>query len=254
MGIGYSANEVQVDWLGKDPYPNLVDLMVDQGYIKSRAYSLWLNDLDAQTGEILFGGIDTAKFKGKLHTIPIDIRKGRSDPSEFMITLTGLGLTNDASQTLNLTDKSFGIPVLLDSGTTYTYVPSDLYLSISKQLGVQFVSGTSVVPCSIKDYNGTVDFDFSGFEIHVPFNELVVDAFDLYGQPVHFDDGQELCFFGIFPEDSSDNTYVLGDTFLRSAYVVYDLDNAEISLANIHFNTTGRFVHSSEHCHSLLSF
>lgn len=45
MGIGYNTNEVQVDWLGKEPYPNLVDLMVEQGHIQSRAYSLWLNDL-----------------------------------------------------------------------------------------------------------------------------------------------------------------------------------------------------------------
>lgn len=45
MGIGFSLNEVQVQRLGKDPYRNLVDVMVDQGLIKSRAYSLWLNDL-----------------------------------------------------------------------------------------------------------------------------------------------------------------------------------------------------------------
>lgn len=45
MGIGFDLNEVQVQRLAKDPYRNLVDLMVDQKLIKSRAYSLWLNDL-----------------------------------------------------------------------------------------------------------------------------------------------------------------------------------------------------------------
>jgi len=45
MGIGFSLNEVQVQRLGKEPYRNLVDLMVDQKLIRSRAYSLWLNDL-----------------------------------------------------------------------------------------------------------------------------------------------------------------------------------------------------------------
>jgi hypothetical protein len=45
MGIGFDLNEVKVQRLGEDPYRNLVDIMVDQKLIKSRAYSLWLNDL-----------------------------------------------------------------------------------------------------------------------------------------------------------------------------------------------------------------
>jgi len=45
MGIGFEQNEVQVQRLGKDPYPGLTNLMVQQGLIKSQAYSLWLNDI-----------------------------------------------------------------------------------------------------------------------------------------------------------------------------------------------------------------
>lgn len=45
MGIGMAANEVQVQRLGKAPYKTLVELMVEQGIIKSKAYSLYLNDL-----------------------------------------------------------------------------------------------------------------------------------------------------------------------------------------------------------------
>lgn len=35
---------------------------------------------------------------------------------------------------------------------------------------------------------------------------------------------------------------MLGDTFLRSAYVVYDLENNQISLAATNFNATGTNV------------
>jgi hypothetical protein len=38
--------------------------------------------------------------------------------------------------------------------------------------------------------------------------------------------------------DAGDSTAVLGDTFLRSAYVVYDIANNEISLAQTDFNAT----------------
>lgn len=41
--------------------------------------------------------------------------------------------------------------------------------------------------------------------------------------------------FGILPSSS---IYILGDTFLRSAYVVYDLARNEISLAQTVFNST----------------
>jgi hypothetical protein len=37
---------------------------------------------------------------------------------------------------------------------------------------------------------------------------------------------------------AGDSTSVLGDTFLRSAYVVYDLSNNQISLAQTDFNST----------------
>jgi Eukaryotic aspartyl protease len=38
--------------------------------------------------------------------------------------------------------------------------------------------------------------------------------------------------------DAGDSTAVLGDTFLRSAYVVYDIGTNQISLAQTDFNAT----------------
>ena len=46
--------------------------------------------------------------------------------------------------------------------------------------------------------------------------------------------------FGIAP--SQGTTSVLGDTFLRSAYVVYDLANNEISLAQTNFDSKSSHV------------
>lgn len=47
---------------------NVPDAMYQQGYSKSRSYSLYLDDSDGKSGSILFGGIDTAKFTGGLTT------------------------------------------------------------------------------------------------------------------------------------------------------------------------------------------
>ncbi|KAA8570034.1 hypothetical protein EYC84_002371 [Monilinia fructicola] len=48
----------------------------------------------------------------------------------------------------------------------------------------------------------------------------------------------EACAFGIF--NGSDGYYVLGDTFLRSAYVVYDLDNNQVGLAQANFEASNK--------------
>jgi hypothetical protein len=44
MGIGFDTDESIASGGGK-PYPNIIDVMVQQNIIKTRAYSLWLDDL-----------------------------------------------------------------------------------------------------------------------------------------------------------------------------------------------------------------
>ena len=71
---------------------------------------------------------------------------------------------------------------------------------------------------------------------------------ELVSNPENADDGQgdtygpvdSLCLFGITSISSA--TAVLGDTFLRSAYVVFDLDNNEISLAQTNFDSTSTSI------------
>lgn len=57
------------------------------------------------------------------------------------------------------------------------------------------------------------------------------------GKPATYNNGQSVCQFGIEP--AGDDPILFGDTFLRSAYVVYDLANNQISLAQTNFNATG---------------
>lgn len=226
MGIGFNRNEVQVQRLRKNPYRNLIDLMADENIIRSRAYSLWLNDLgryatgianmkcplistEASTGEILFGGVDTAKFSGNLTTLPIDKRSGENEAREFMITLTSVSLTDESGKSLTVTEPDFAIAVLLDTGSSYTYLPTDLAEQLANQVGAQLNEqiGVPIVPCDVRDYNGTINYGFSGATINVPLNELAVDAYQDDGSPATFSDGTLLCYFGIL--DSGSETSVL---------------------------------------------
>ena len=236
LGIGYQINEVQVNRAGGPAYPNLPVALLNAGLINSNAYSLWLNDLDASTGTILFGGVNTAKYQGDLATIPILREYG--DYYELTIALTGLS----AGGTNYDDSSSLPAPALLDSGSTLAYLPNDLAEDIYNQVNAVYDSsaGVAYVPCSITG-TGSIDFTFSGQTISVPYDELLLSAgTDQSGRPLTFRNGEEACLFGIAPAQGS--TPVLGDTFLRSAYVVYDLENNEISLAQTVFNSTANDV------------
>ncbi|KAF2205412.1 acid protease [Delitschia confertaspora ATCC 74209] len=225
LGIGYMINEVQVNRAGGKAYPNLPQMLVNNGLINTNAYSLWLNDLDASTGSILFGGVDSEKYIGSLSTLPIIPIQG-SIYAEFVIALTGLGMNGQNGSLFN----NDVIPVLLDSGSSLMYLPDRIVENLYNEFDAQYDSsqGAAFIDCAKANENTNLDFNFSGVTISVPMNELVIVAGTQRGQPI--------CILGIGPAGSS--TCVLGDTFLRSAYVVYNLDSNQIGLAQTNFNAT----------------
>ncbi|KAK4175965.1 aspartic peptidase domain-containing protein [Triangularia setosa] len=231
LGIGYPVNEVQVGRAEMKPYNNFPAQMVAEGLIQTNAYSLWLNDLDANTGSILFGGVDTEKFIPPLYSLPVESEAGVY--AEFMITLTKLALGS-----AQISDD-LALAVLLDTGSSLTYLPDSMVQDIFNLVNAQYDpnSNAAYVPCSLANDNSTLlSFTFTSPTINVEMNELVLDLVTSSGKRPVFSDGTEACLFGIAP--AGEGTNVLGDTFLRSAYVVYDLENNEISLAATRFNST----------------
>lgn len=53
------------------PYPLIIDSLATQGFTNSRAFSMDLRPVDDEQGSVIFGGIDTKKFTGPLHKLPI---------------------------------------------------------------------------------------------------------------------------------------------------------------------------------------
>ena len=226
LGVGYQINEALIGTTGKT-YTNVPQQLVDDGVISANAYSLYLNDLDASTGSILFGGVDTAKYNGDLLTVPIIQEQGAYQ--EFVVALSGLTANGES-----LVSESDALGVLLDSGSSLSYLPSSIADKLFDIFNARYSSdaGAAIVSCdlAIQNPNVNVEFSFSGANISVALDELVLlNGYSRRNQPI--------CILGI--SDAGDSTPVLGDTFLRSAYVVYDLENNEISLAQTNFNATG---------------
>jgi len=72
MGVGYDTNEATNDG-PNGVYPSIMDNLVADGVINRKAYSLYLNDLQANKGSIIFGGIDTTKYTGDLVALPLQV-------------------------------------------------------------------------------------------------------------------------------------------------------------------------------------
>lgn len=191
--------------------------MKTQGLIKSRAFSLDLRTVDSPDGALIFGGIDTGKYIGALQKLPIlPMEQTPRGADRYYVSMTGVGLTYpDGSVTRS---QEITVPVFLDSGGTLSRLPTPIYQAFAASFeGAEFDSQTGFyfLPCDVADLKGSVDFYFGTKVIRVPFNDFIWHV-------------QGYCVLGVLPDDDEP---VLGDTFLRAAYVVFDQDNRNLHIA-----------------------
>ncbi|KAG7422163.1 Elongation factor G [Fusarium oxysporum f. sp. rapae] len=251
IGVGYAKNEASGSTTDVI-YPNLPVAMYQAGYINTIAYSVWLNDLDAKAGSILFGGVDTAKYVGDMHRI--DIQKLDGHYYHFVVALTSLVATSSSGSDV-LTSDSFPIQAVLDSGTTLSYLPQDLAHEIWEEVGAVWSPyyGVAVLPCACGRNQGNFTFGFAGPDgpsISVGMDELVLSMTSDAANMPAFESGpykgENICTFGI--QNDTNDLYLLGNTFLRSAYVVYDLPSFTISAAAPAWESRRAFSQTKRSC------
>ena len=236
LGVGNVLLESEANILS-ETVPTIYDQLVSEGYINRAAFSLYLDDLDANTGSILFGAIDTTKFSGDLVSLPIQQIEGQY--LRYTVTLTSISIQDD-SGTRPLTDSNFEVLALLDSGTSNQQLPDNVMTEIVQGLGAVESDGQPLVPCSYQNAKASLVYQFGGAngpKISVPFSELVQSP-PGGGQ---FSNGESECIFLVMGGATVDGTaeeVILGDSFLRSAYVVYDVANNEIAIAQAALNAT----------------
>ena len=236
MGLAYSAGESTGNEQNATTYPDIMDQLKAQGVLQRKAYSLWLNDPNSNSGSVIFGGIDTTKYEDSLIGLPVQASLYTLGQYAAMaVTLTSVSYSDNSDSTL-LTNGSTSLTAILDSGTTISYLPADIFEKIVNRFGVLDVDNNTVVPCRWAESTATISYGFGGVGgpvIHIPVSSLILNQ-TIPGE--RFADPSGACQFGIGPAEYG--LTILGDTFLRYAYVVYDLDNNEIAMAPAKFNVT----------------
>lgn len=214
--------------------PTIVQQLKTNGYIQRNAFSLWLNDATADSGSILFGAIDTTKYSGDLISLPMQSSQYNGNVSDLTVTLSSVSITTGSGTTL-LSSSDLAVPALLDSGTPNTELPAYIADAIIAGLGgVETELGTTV-PCRMINADANLTYGFGGEggpKITLPLSQLMIDA------GFQFEDGSEACTLGIDAVETAEGgDILLGDTFLRSAYVVYDLENLQIAMAQAKYGS-----------------
>lgn len=231
LGIGATANEASLaSAYGSWSYPNLPMRLKMANLTTSTAYSLWLNSQTSLKGNVLFGGYDKAKLGSELFTVPIKPTH-RKFVTEFAVSLNSV--TTEKGKTYGTSTV-----VILDSGTTMTYLPREMVSPImsaipSAQYSQQ--AGMYLLKCSQVPKKGSVEFNFDSGSISVPYKDLVSPLRQVDGSVVNFAAGGEACVVMVDFSDKS-TPPILGGSFLRSAYIVYDIDNNKVSMSNALFD------------------
>ena len=163
--------------------------------------------------------MDTKKFSGKLAKLPLLPPQPPESVHRYWLDLDSIAITQGGKSRAY---PDSGTPLVLDSGSSLSYLPTRIVKSMASDLGGRLHPeiGLYLVPCSQVSKTNSFDFAFSGNKFSVPFSEFIWKV-----------DGDH-CVLGAAPVDpSSGVTALLGDTFMRSAYVVFDQTSEALFMA-----------------------
>jgi hypothetical protein len=214
-------------------FPSFIDILSSQGLIKKKLFSLYLNHPSTLTGSVLFGGVDYAKVDGSLTTVPMLDAK---DLSGYQVLLSGIDLV--------IGDKSYGMskasyPALIYTTGPLSTLPESVYQNLGMSLnGTLNTESLYFIDCPADDDSTKVTFDFSGAKIEVPLGDLVIP-----------NEEGDRCLLGVFPSPQ----VILGQNILRSAYVVFDIENSEVSLGQVKYSDDTKISTISESIPSAIS-
>ena len=234
MGLALIGNftygQLGLAWPGSSgstntSYKTVMQQLYNQGRIKSQTYSMYLSADNAGESGVLFGGVDTSKFSGRLGQLKAMPRTGKQYIGAPIVTLTDLSV--NGVKFISGEEQRY----VLSTETMVITVPSATFYRIADALKAKpnetDKDGLWILPCLDEKTDTFANFTFeSSTMISIPLDGLAWK---------YIDSGQ--CVLGVRPAEPGQD-YVLGLPFLRQAYVVVDQKYNTISLGQAVWNST----------------
>jgi hypothetical protein len=264
------------------PYPTILDRLIDEGHIASHTFSMWSDKLENKTGSILFGGINSKKFRNDSGLLTLSTNASvygdiwrKEDQTQLVIALQSVSTTKVSQNTTSDMDpvtypsdaihipgseRSFILNTtdewICPTSTSILSLPGTMAVAVWDAVGAEYeatnnplllVSVLPIVPCSfLSNTSATLDLtlgDANGNTFVV--SALMSDLVRRNGTGPNFDKGPyaSQCILTVSATlPGYPNS--IGFQFLKYMYIVTDLSNNEISLGLTDFDTAGDELHS----------
>lgn len=235
--LGLGLNTLESSSQSNVTYPQFIDNLVSKNIIGRRVFSVFLNGTHADSGTVLFGGVDTERYYDDIAKLPlVSIPRRHSEAlDDWAVNMTSL--------------TARGVPdfppldnqrIILDTGSASLQLPEAQLNAISESLDAIAVSnGVLWVDCARAEGNASLTFQFGTKSIYVSLGSLL---WDIDGTSV--EDKQkvraalgpkaaswkDVCILTVIKPTSTDSL-IFGGPFLRSAYLVFDADNFVVGMA-----------------------
>ncbi|KAL3797717.1 hypothetical protein HJC23_000262 [Cyclotella cryptica] len=219
--------------------------LVEQKVIDAPMFGFFLGN--NAPGELTIGGYDQEKIQGEVTWVDLLMPTYWVAPME-KVTFNGLAVSNGPSA---------GI---MDTGTSLIYAPQEIVTKMAHSVGAQFNIQVSLYQMDCGTEIPDLEFYIGGNSVVIPGQDLVIQ-----------DDSGFYCFFGVsamnfgqeevggqefvsadeeladgvveqisrlartsaLPVPEGMDTWLVGDTFLRNIYSVYDYENKRFGYATL---------------------
>ncbi|KAI7883482.1 acid protease [Lichtheimia hyalospora FSU 10163] len=253
LGLGYPQLTSAASKGGKGYNPFVFNL-VEQNLISQHIFSVYMNSAseDGWAGEVIFGGVDNSKFSGNITYLPVAKLQTSSNPLSSIVSSSsayfywmtygqGIAVENPQStRTSNNISFDQVTAFIIDTGTTLTYLPNDMAVSMAESLvgsgnyALDTQSQVFVADCSAAKSDAALVLSMSQSSkvspdpvtITVPASQLLIP---LDGPTT---DTASVCMLGVAPIGSNNNMLLVGDSVLRSTYLVFDIEHNQIGFAS----------------------
>ncbi|KAL4938154.1 aspartic peptidase domain-containing protein [Aspergillus oleicola] len=192
---------------------SILATLVDDGLIDSRSFSLWNNPSTASEAEVLFGGVNAAKYKGQLHTYAMGEDGVPRVPVRGIYVTTG----NDNNITTN---TSFAETQFIVSTTRFSILPQNK----ANQLYDDYdIPHDRYLNCSRQTEDRTITLSIGDeTTISSPWDYFFYQLGD-----------SDQCTFGLWSDEDDTDRAIVGTEFLKNMYLAIDYDAGRVGFAEL---------------------
>jgi cathepsin D len=207
MGLGYPG-------LASTRATPVINNMINQGLLDQPLFAVWMTRESKEGeigGEITVGGTDPTHYTGDITYQPV------TQQLYWMIHMDGIQVGTTVLK------PAGGYKVISDTGTSLLAGPTAAVQKICTALGGVYQSqyGLYFVDCNTSKRD-PIQLVFQGKTFDITAESYILPL----------EEGSTQCFLGIQPFNGGTSLdWILGDTFIRNWYQIYDFGNNRIGFA-----------------------